>query len=81
MKDFKDITEKELRILWKEHPDSIIAEMYGVTKEEGTQKRKEFHINPETDRFYDVINGELVYNKEYIEWFRKECLKRQEEEE
>ena len=38
MKDFKDITEKELRILWKAHPDSIIAEMYGVTKEEVTQK-------------------------------------------
>lgn len=69
MKDFKDITEKELRILWKEHSDSIIAELYGVKKEEVTQKRKEFHINPETDRFYDVINGELVYNEEYIEWF------------
>ena len=66
-KDFDSISEAELRALWRKYSDEMIAEMYGVTKQQVKMKRKEFGITPITNALYGR-EEELI---EYLKGFKK----------
>ena len=42
--DWDSITKEELENLFEEHSDSIIAELYGITKSQVTNKRRKWNI-------------------------------------
>lgn len=64
-KDFDSISEAELRELWRKNSDEMIAEMYGVTKQQVKAKRKEFGITPITNALYGREEELIAYLKEY----------------
>lgn len=73
--EWNDITKEELEDLFEEVPDSMIAELYDVTKSQVTTKRKKWDIKQINYAIRDFLNASDS-NKALFELLNQESKKR-----
>lgn len=73
--EWNDITKEELETLFKEVPDSVIAELYEVTKSQVTTKRKKWDIKQINFTIEKILNDSKT-NKALFEALNQESKKR-----
>lgn len=59
--DWNSITKEELENLFEEHSDSMIAELYDITKSQVTNKRRKWDIKLYNKKFFNDDTNKILF--------------------